>query len=547
MLKLLPLGGLGEIGLNCLALEHGSERLLVDCGLMFPRRDMPGVELVVPDFSALRDRPDALAGVVLTHAHEDHLGALPYLLRELPVPVYGTPFTLAVARHRLDEAGVTAELQEIAPRSRLRIGDAFELEPVRVTHSVPDAVGLVVRTPSATLFHTGDFKLDEDPIDGEPTDLPRLAEIADEGVTVLLSDSTNAEHAGSTGSERRVEAAFARRATQARGRVVIALFSSHLHRVRHAFELASRLGRRVVLAGRSLRRNVELARQTGRLRFPDELLVPWEQAASVPPHRQLVLCTGAQAEPRAALTFFATDEAGAAAAGPGDLFIMSSRVIPGNEPFVAELVNRLLARGAEVVSTSDDPDVHVSGHASQDEQRRVLELVRPRHFVPVHGELRHLRRHAALAAAAGLDASRVHVATDGDLLGFTSEGAARLGRAPSGRHLMRRDGLLPLPPEALDERRLLAEAGAAVVVAALELGGGRLLAPPTVRGQGLQAEETAALPLAAGAARLALEELSVAIRGDDERVREALRHGVRRFYKQTLGTRPVVIPIVVRL
>lgn len=547
MLKVAPLGGLGEVGLNTMVLEHAGERVLIDCGLMFPRGDQPGVEIVLPDFSLLKDAPESLKAVVLTHAHEDHLGALPYLLRELNVPVYGTPFTLALARYRLEEAGLHGDLREIGPRTEFAVGDTFRFEPVRVTHSIPDAVGLVVRTPAGTLVHSGDFKLDGMPIDGKLTDLERFGELGEEGVTVFLSDSTNAEVPGTTGSEQLVKDTFERLFTSASGRIVVSLFGSHLHRVTHALELARRFGRKVILAGRSLQRNVELAQGVGLLEKYGDVLVPYEAAPELAPSKLLVLCTGAQAEPKSALMGMLASEPGPLRIAAGDLVILSSRTIPGNEPGVALMMNRLLARGARVVYPGIEPGVHVSGHAARDEQRKMLEVVKPRHFVPIHGELKHLHRHLELAREAGLGDGQLFLMTNGDVVGFDRERATTLGRVPSGQVLMRREGVAAISQETVNERRWLAEAGVVVVTVVLQLGSGKILARPTAHGRGLQDEEAAALPLAAEGAGLALDEMLEATRGDDERVREELVRGVRRVFKQLLGTRPVVMPLVVRL
>jgi ribonuclease J len=547
MLKVMPLGGLGEVGMNALVLEHHGERLLIDCGVMFPRGDMPGVDVILPDLGVVTSEPESLKGVVLTHAHEDHLGALPWLLAELNVPVWGTPFTLALARSRLEEAGVTADLREVAPREAFSVGEQFRVEPVRVTHSVPDAVGLVVRTSTGTLVHSGDFKLDGLPIDGQRTDLERLGEIGEEGVLALLSDSTNAEVPGVTGSERVVQQAFERLVSTATGRVVIALFGSHLHRVRHVIELARRLERRVVLLGRSLERNVELAQSVGVLDKCEDVLVAPDAVGQLEPDKLLVLCTGAQAEPRSALLNMLSAEPGAFRIEAKDLVILSSRTIPGNEPRVTALINQLLGRGARVVYPAIEPDVHVSGHASQEEQRRLIDVVKPRHFVPIHGELRHLHAHLALARQQGVAAERTFLLTDGDVVGFEPAGATMLGRVPVGQRLMRRDGVAPVAPQAIGERRALAESGVVVAVVVLELGGGRVLSSPSLHAHGLSPEEQAALPLAAEGAALDLSELSEAVRGDDERVREALARGVRRVFKQLLGVRPMVLPVVLRM
>lgn len=546
MLKLIPLGGLGEVGRNLMVLEANDERLIVDCGVSFPRADQLGVDVIAPDLTFLKERPETVKGLVLTHAHEDHLGALTILLRDLDVPVLGTPFTLAAAKHRLVEAGQSAELRAFEPRARLSVG-GFDVEPFRVTHSVPDAVGLVVRAAGLTVVHTGDFKLDGLPIDGQPTDLSRLEELGAEGVDLLLSDSTNAEVAGTTGSERVVEAAFERWIRTCSGAAVIALFGSHLHRVAHTLALAERLGRRVVILGRSLQRNVELALGAQLLRLPDGLLLTTDRLAEVPRNKLLILCTGAQGEPRAGLSNLVDGLGGQLSLGSGDLVIVSARAIPGNEPLIGAQVNRLLARGVTVVTPAMDPAVHVSGHASRDEQRKVLELTRPRAFVPIHGEVRHLRRHAALAQDVGLAPEQVRVVTDGDVLGFAEGRVHDLGRVPSGLKYHRRDSPGEIAEATLLERRLLAESGLVTVVTVLQRLGGTVLHTPTAHGQGLSADELAVLSLAAEGAKLELKELTEGARGDDERVREALVRGVRRVFRQLLGARPMVQAVVVRV
>ncbi len=547
MLKIVPLGGLGEVGMNTMVVEHAGERLLIDCGLMFPKADQLGVDVVLPDFSWVKASADSLKGIVLTHAHEDHLGALPWLLREVNVPVYGTPFTLALARHRLNEAEVEGDLREIGPRAPFKVGDTFEVEALRVTHSVPDAVGLAIKTPSATALHTGDFKLDGMPIDGQMTDLERVGELGEAGIDVLLSDSTNSEVAGTTGSEALVRETFERILTNTKGRLIIAMFGSHLHRVRHTVELARKFDRKVLLLGRSLQRNSELAQQVGILEAYEDTLIPFEAAPELPPERLVILCTGAQAEPRSALSSMLNPEPGPLRLTPSDTVVLSSRTIPGNEPAVSGLINRLLARGVNVITAHHEPGVHVSGHASQDEQRRVLQVAKPRNFVPIHGELRHLHRHLQTAREAGVRDGHLFLATDGDVLGFDMHGGQTLGRVPVGQQLMRRDGVSPITEAALQERRWLAETGAVIAVVILQRGSGKVLHAPVLQGHGLQGDEAAALPLATENATESLQSLSEAMRGDDARVREELLRGIRRAFKQMLGTRPTVVPIVVRL
>lgn len=547
MLRIVPLGGLGEIGLNCMAFEHSGERMLVDCGLMFPRGNMPGVEIIVPDFTWLTADPEALKGVVLTHAHEDHIGALSFLLKRINVPVWGTRFTLGLVRHKLEEAGVRADLREISPREPFRVSDAFTVEAVRVSHSVPDGVALIIKSPSGTVVHTGDFKLDGTPIDGRPTDLERLGEAGEEGVGLLLSDSTNSEVSGSVPSEQVVAQTFERLFALAKGRVIITMFGSHLHRVQHAIALAARTGRKVVLAGRALQRNVTIARELGFLDFPEELRVDSDALAHLPEARILILCTGAQAEPRSALMQMLSPEGSGVRIQPGDTVILSSRTIPGNEPPVTQMIDRLLARGAHVVYAAIEPLVHVSGHAAKDEQRRMIEAVRPRAFTPIHGELHHLHQHLANAREFGLSPGVLHLARDGDVLGLDAAGITALGQVPVGQRPTRRDAEGWVPADSLSERRILAEGGMVVVIVVLQAGTHKLLWGPHVSGQGLANDEQAFLPLAAEHARASLLEISPQLLGDDALLRDTLTSAVRRTFKQLSGRKPPVLPLVVKL
>ncbi|MFP2904348.1 ribonuclease J [Pyxidicoccus sp. 3LFB2] len=546
MLHVIPLGGLGEIGLNSLVVACRGEMLLIDAGLMFPSAGMPGVDIIIPDFSHLKQNAAQLKGVVLTHGHEDHLGALPYLLNEVPVPVYGTRFTLAMARHRLNEMGLEADLREIEPREPFQVGTAFKVEASRVTHTVPDAVGYIIRTPEGTLIHTGDFKLDPDPIDGLRTDLERWGQAGEEGVLCLLSDSTNSELTEETGSERVVEQTFERLFTGATGRIIIALFSSNLHRVRHLLALAERLGRKVALQGRSMIRNVEMARELGYLDVPDSLFIHLDTVAQLPAHRVLVITTGAQGEPRAGLSQLAAGD-GPVRLDPGDLVVLSSRPIPGNERSVGALIDDLQWRGARVAYAQLEPGVHVSGHASRPQQRRVLDLVRPRHFVPVHGEGRHLHRHLATAREAGLEPAQCLLAQDGDIVTF-QEGRGRFtGSVPAGRVFKDRSGSGVVTEDTLQERVRLSETGMVAAVVVLQRDNQKLVAGPQLSGQGLNLDEQVMLPRVAQEARTLFEALSPHLRGDDALVREELTRAVRRAFKLYTSRRPLVVPMVVRV
>lgn len=549
MLQVVPLGGLGEIGLNAMVFVARGERLLVDCGLMFPHGDLPGVDVVLPDFSWLQDEAEALKGVVLTHAHEDHIGALPWFLRAFPVrvPVYGTRFTLALARAKLSEAGVKAELIEIAAREPFRVGSVFTVEAVRVTHSVPDAVGLIVQTPDGTAVHSGDFKLDPTPVDGQRTDLQRLGEAGERGVDLLMSDSTNATVPGRTPSEQLVADTFGRIFADTKGRLIVSLFGSHVHRVGTLVRLAQAHGRKVILAGRSLDRNVGLAREVGALEVDDGLFAPWEAVTVLPPERVLIIATGAQAEPRSALmTMLSADSHALLRIVPGDTVVVSGRVIPGNEPAVSAMLDRVLAAGARLIDPSLEPGIHVSGHAARDEQRELIETIKPKLFLPIHGELRHLHRHLDVAALAGLLPAQRLLMTDGDRVGIEGGRATLLGRVKVGLRPMRRDSEGILGPESIAERRGLADEGVVVIAVVLPREGRKLLSGPLIDGRGLPSDAQAFLPMCVDSARENLHGLSTAQLGDDATVREELVRGVRRVFKQLAGRRPPVVAMVLR-
>jgi ribonuclease J len=579
MLRIIPLGGLGEFGLNAMVLESGGERILVDCGLMFPSAQMPGVGVVQPDLSYLFDVPERLRAVLLTHGHEDHVGALPTVVARFTVPVYGLPFTLALARGRLEESGLSPELRRVGPREPLSVGERFSVEFVRVVHSMPDAAALVIRTPEGTVIHTGDFKLDEEPVDGLPTDLDRLSQIGDEGVLCLLSDSTGAELEAPTPPERTVERTFEELFSRATGRIVVSMFASNVHRLRHTLLLCARTERKVVLAGRSLSRNVELARQLGLMDVPANLIVPTDEAHLVPRHKLVILATGSQAEPRSALVQMiqggfggrallgvesvsigheraaeeAADPAAAVLVSPaltlmsGDLVILSSRAIPGNERMVGDLIDRILERGATVVYGGSHPGVHVSGHGTRPHQREMIQAVRPTNFVPIHGELRHLYRHLELARESGLRPDACLLARNGDVLEFHEGRGFHAGEVRTGRVFRDRWGNGEVDPEALAEREKLAELGVLGATLVVDLSKRQIASGPHLIGRGLSRQETAALDVVAAEARQLLDELSPALLGDEALVREELTRAVRRAMKQRTGKRPTVLATVVKV
>jgi ribonuclease J len=545
VLRVIPLGGLGEIGLNLLVLECADAAIAVDCGVMFPDEQMLGVDVAIPDVSYLRALGPRFRAMFLTHGHEDHIGALPHVLRELPVPVYGTPLTLGFVRERLRESGLAAALAPYGPEP-CHVGP-FVVEPFAVTHSIPDSVGLAIRTPVGTVVHTGDFKLDQTPLDGRLPDLGRLAELGAAGVLLLLSDSTNAEHPGFTPSERTVGVYFERIFREATGRVLVTTFSSHIHRMQQVIDLAVRFGRRVALVGRSLVAHAGVARDLGLLRVPDGTLVDPGVARALPPQEIAYLTAGSQAEAASALVRIAMDAHKQVALDPGDTVVLSSRIIPGNERAIASLVNHLYRRGAVVYYDRIAP-VHVSGHAAQEELKLVLNLVRPRHFVPVHGEYRHLVRHLRLAAEVGIPAERCHLLEDGDVLELDASGARRGERVTAGRVFVDGKGIGDVEDVVLRDRRHLSEDGFVLAVLAVAQQSGEIVAGPDLVSRGVVAEKASAEVLdgARDAVLSALASVNPESRTDPAEVKDEVRRALKRYFKR-LARRPVILPFVLEM
>ena len=547
--RLIPLGGLGEIGLNMMLLESGEDIVAVDCGLLFPDDEMPGVDYVIPDFSYLGEHRERFRAVVLTHGHEDHIGALSYLLRDFDVPVYGTPLTLAIARHRLAEHGLLdrVDLRPYKPGDEIVAG-CFRIVPLRVTHSIADGIGLAIETPVGTVVHTGDFKLDPHPVDGEQPDYSRFAALGERGVLCLCSDSTNVGRPGRTGSETEVGAALRGRFASAPGRIIVATFASHVHRIQQVLELAAERSRKVGLLGRSMAANVAVAAELGYLKVPDDVLWPLEDLVELPANRQVILSTGSQGEPNSALALMAAGEHKHFAVGEGDLVIFSSRVIPGNERVIGRLINALLRRGAEVL-WEDVAFVHVSGHASQDDLRQMLELTRPRYFMPVHGEYRHLLQHARLAAEAGVPAERIFLVEDGLGLELTKSGARVLGPYPAGRVFVDGKGIGDVGSVVLRDRQLLAEAGIVVVALTIDRVTGSLVAGPEIASRGFvyMKESDELMAEVKEAVREAIAQREDPEVLDRELFGARVRSAVRRFINQRFQRKPIVIPVIMEV
>jgi ribonuclease J len=547
--RLIPLGGLGEIGLNMMLVEFGDDLIAVDCGLMFPDPDeMPGVDYVIPDFSYALAKREGFRAVFLTHGHEDHIGALPYLLRQAQVPVYGTPMTLALVADKLREHGLAegADLRTVRPRDRIEAGP-FRVEPVRVTHSIVDGIGLAIDTPVGVVIHTGDFKLDPSPLDGEPPDFRRFAELGAEGVLALLSDSTNVDRTGRTASELEVGQALRERFRTATGRIIVATFASHIHRIQQVLTLAAEHGRRVALLGMSMQKNVAIAADLGYLRIPSEVFLPLEELAALAPERQVILSTGSQGEPHSALALMAAGEHRAVQVERGDLVIISARVIPGNERTIGRVVNALLRLGAEVLY-EDNAFVHVSGHASQDDLIQMMTLTRPRFFVPVHGEYRHLLGHARLAQRAGLTSDRIFLVEDGTGVELTKSGARVVEGYPVGRVLVDGKGVGDVGAVVLRDRQLLAEDGLVTVAIVVDRGG-KLVGGPEIVSRGVVyvKESEPLLDELRAAVLAALEARPSDAPFDREATSAVMRTAVRSFINQRFQRKPVVLPLIMEV
>lgn len=551
-LRVAFLGGLGEIGRNCAAIEVEGRILVVDCGLMFPDADMPGIDLVLPDLTYLRDNADRIEGVLLTHAHEDHAGGLAFLLRDVSVPIYGSELTLALARNRLVEAGVLGHTELIAVRDgeRREIGP-FDATFVPVTHSVPHGFATALRTPQGTVVHSGDFKIDLTPVDGRRTDLKALGAIAEQegGVRLLLADSTNAEHPGHTPSERTVGAAMRQLFREhADRRIVVASFSSHLHRVQQVAEAALDGGRRIVFLGRSMTQNVAIAREMGLLHLPDGRIIQPDQIEQYDPAQVCVICTGSQGEPLSALSLMAAHEHKHVRIGPDDVVVLSAHAIPGNEGNVNRVVNALVKSGAEVVHDRIAP-VHVSGHAAQDELKTLLNLLEPEFFVPVHGEYRHMVAHARLAHECGVEPANVIVCEDGDVLTLSDRGLA-VRRAAVPANFLYVDGTVgDVGHGVLRDRRALAEEGFVLVIVSVDAKTGELVTEPEIvtRGWVYAPEADDLLDQAREAVAASIKEAADEGALDPDTLRRHARRALGRFINESTRRRPQVIPVVLEV
>ncbi|MDT8421889.1 MAG: ribonuclease J [Desulfuromonadales bacterium] len=551
-LRLFALGGLGEIGMNMTALECGGKILLIDCGLMFPEAYMLGVDLVLPDISSLEHRTDDIAGLFLTHGHEDHIGAIPFLWEQLGCPqIYGTALTLGLLHNKLKEHSLEERVSThcVKPRQPVQL-DRFEVEPFRVAHSIVDGIGLAIRTPAGLVIHTGDFKIDQTPVDGEQTDLARLAEYGEAGVLLLLADSTNVENQGYTLSERTVGKVFHELFPQCPRRIVVATFSSNIHRIQQVADAAAASNRRILVNGRSMVSNIDIARQLGYLRIADEQLIDLRQMRDLPPEEILILTTGSQGEPLSALMRIALGDHKQIELEEGDTVILSSKFIPGNEKSISDLINNLYRRGAEVIYEKTS-EIHVSGHASREELKLLHNLVKPRYFVPVHGEYRHLVKHAQLACELGMPRENVVVLENGQPLLLGDSGAHREERIETGRVFVDGKGVGDVGSMELRDRRHLANHGLVILMLAINQSSGKIVHGPEIftRGfvpeDGLETEHL--LEEARQTIRNLLEEHSISALTDWEELRVECRKALRRLFNRHIARRPLILPVILEL
>jgi ribonuclease J len=548
VIRITPLGGLGEVGKNLTVYELDGEIVIVDAGLAFPRDEHLGVDLVLPDFSYLKDRASNVRAVLLTHAHEDHVGALPYLLREVPIPeVWGTRLTLGLLQPKLDEHGLShaTELKEAVPDKGAVTVGPFRAEFVRMAHSIPDTVAILLEGGGLRVLHTGDYKLDHTPVDGLRTDVGKLAEIGNRGVDLLLGDSTNAERPGVTGSERLVGEAFRQIIPVREGRILVASFASNVHRMQQAVDVAVETGRKVCVIGRSMRKNINIARNLGYLEAPDDTFIRPPELEELAPHEAMILCTGSQGEPMSALTRIAYHDHPTVSLERGDTVILSAKPVPGNELRVHDTINRLAKAGAEVLHQEIAP-VHVSGHGNSEEIRTILGLVRPKGVMPVHGEFRMLAAHAKLAQESGVPASSIILAENGSVVELDQNGPRIVDRIDTGVTFVDGLGVGDVRDVALRDRRHLSEHGVLIVVATIGANGARSSGEPELIARGFGETEPLVVEMRGEAAQVlkdCLEQDITEIKLLQEHIHDSLAQLV---YDRT-GRRPMILPVIVEV
>jgi ribonuclease J len=539
-LTAIPLGGLGEFGMNMMVLRLDDDIIVIDAGMMFPESELLGVDLVIPDISYLKQNRAHVRAIVLTHGHEDHIGSLPYILRDLNVPVYGTRFTLALVKKRLEEAGLldSTTLREVMPGRMVEIGP-FEIEFISVTHSTIDCVSLAIRTPLGVIIHTGDFKIDQTPVDGAPFDLHAFARYGNEGVLALFSDSTNVERPGFTPSERAIVPRIEELCRSAPRRVILSCFASSIHRIQQVIDIAARVGRKVAFVGRSMVDNVEIAHSLECLRIPDGMVVRPQDIRSFDPKRLVILASGSQAEPMSSLSRIAVDNHRFVSVDENDSVILSARIIPGNEKAIFRMLDHMFRRRALVYYDNSAGTIHVSGHASQEEQKLLLQLVKPKYFIPVHGEYRHLFRHAALAHQLGCVSGEILLIEDGKTLEFTEDGVHRRDPVTAGRVCVDSGSLEEIEEVVIRDRKHLSEDGVVVPIIAIDKHTGKLESLPEIVTRGLMSDN--GQELIAGARQVILKTV------EESNAEEKSRVDLKRYINKHTSKRPLILPVILEV
>ncbi len=551
ILKVIPLGGVEEIGgLNMTVLESIDDIIVIDSGLMFPEEDMLGIDVVIPDYTYIIENKKKLKGIIITHGHEDHTGALPYLLKDLDIHcrIYSTSLTLGLVKEKLKEHKINnVDLIKIRPRDKVEIG-CFNVEFIRVTHSIVDGVGLGISTPVGRVVHTGDFKLDPTPVDGELLDFNRFTEYGDKGTLLMLSDSTNAEKGGFTYSEKEVSRAFEDIFFKAKGRIIIATFASNIHRIQQAIDVAVKFGRKVIMCGKSIVSNSRIAMDLGYLKIPMDTWRGLEDIKVIPPDETVIITTGSQGEPMSVLSRIATDEHKNIKITEGDTVIISAKMIPGNEKAIGRIINHLFKRGADVIYEKVS-EIHVSGHASKEELKLMLNMVKPKYFVPIHGEYRHLIYHSKLAQKLGIPSDNVFIMKDGDVLELTEGGAAISGRVTSGRVFIDGKGIVEVEDIVLRDRRMLAKDGIVIVLLSVNKDRGEIISGPDIISKGFILEDTSGEIITEAKNILSdtINSLGREVVSDAPLLQAKIRSALKKYVRNTVGKRPMIMPIVVEV
>ena len=548
-LKIIPLGGLGEIGLNMMAFEYGDTIFVVDAGLMFPEDYMLGIDYVIPDFNYLKENKSKVSGIVLTHAHEDHIGALPYLLKEINVPVFGTRFTLGIVRHKLEEHGLlsSTSLNEISHRKKLKLG-IFELEFIRVSHSVVDGIGIAVKTPYGLIVHTGDFKISHTPVDGVMTDLNKFARCGDEGVLALLSDSTNVEKEGYTISDKEIGEALAKIIIESKGRIIVALFASNVARIQQIVNIARLKGSKVLISGRSIETSTNIAKDLGYIHIPEGMEIDIKQINDFKDDEIIIITTGSQGEPMSALARMSRGIHKQIKIKEGDTVIFSSKFIPGNEKAISNIINNLYRKGADVIYEKISA-IHVSGHAFREELKLMINLTKPEHFIPIHGEYRHLILHTRLAEQVGVSKNKILLAENGQVIEFDENGGRVLDKIMTGRVLIDGKGVGDVGRSVLKERRMLSRDGFVVVNMVFDEETGIIVHGPEIVSHGFvfEMEKGHLLEDAKCVILEILEETGPDVPDRIDKIRSRIQPALKKYFYFTIGRRPVILPFIIEV